>query len=103
MTTNIYFERKGFEDRYKEKYKSIDLWENKLKKGEPLTFEECHTIKKKMTNESWENKMFKAMVKDGLYDINTLKNKYGLIIGLILRFFFHFFKKENKKPDNKFN
>tara|TARA_Y100000114_G_C11748292_1_gene322827 strand:- start:56 stop:1552 length:1497 start_codon:yes stop_codon:yes gene_type:complete len=75
---NIYFERKGFEDRYKEKYKSIDLWENKLKKGEPLTFEECHTIKKKMTNESWENKMFKAMVKDGLYDINTLKNKYGL-------------------------
>ncbi len=33
----------------------------------------------------------------------ALKNKYGLIIGLILRFFFHFFKKENKKPDNKFN
>ena len=33
----------------------------------------------------------------------ALKNKYGLIIGLILIFFFHFFKKENKKPDNKFN
>ena len=28
----------------------------------------------------------------------ALKNKYGHIIGLILRFIFHFFKKENKKP-----
>lgn len=28
----------------------------------------------------------------------ALKNKYGLLPGLILRFIFHFFKKENKKP-----
>ena len=28
----------------------------------------------------------------------ALKNKYGLLIGLILRFIFHFFKKVNKRP-----
>ena len=28
----------------------------------------------------------------------ALRNKYGLLIGLLLRFIFHFFKKENKKP-----
>ncbi|MBD1160405.1 hypothetical protein IDG51_03940, partial [Pelagibacterales bacterium SAG-MED14] len=28
----------------------------------------------------------------------ALKNKYGFLIGLILRFIFHFFKKVNKKP-----
>ena len=28
----------------------------------------------------------------------ALRNKYGLLIGLLLRFIFHFFKKKNKKP-----
>ena len=28
----------------------------------------------------------------------ALRNRYGIIIGLILRIIFHFFKKENKKP-----
>jgi len=28
----------------------------------------------------------------------ALSNKYGLLVGLILRLIFHFFKKENKKP-----
>ena len=28
----------------------------------------------------------------------ALRNKYGLLVGLILRIIFHFFKKENKKP-----
>lgn len=28
----------------------------------------------------------------------ALKNKYGIVVGLLLRFIFHFFRKENKKP-----
>ena len=30
----------------------------------------------------------------------ALRNKYGLLVGLILRIIFHFFKKENKKPSS---
>ena len=33
----------------------------------------------------------------------ALRNKYGLLVGLILRFIFHFFKKENKKPSSVTN
>ena len=28
----------------------------------------------------------------------ALRNKYGILVGLILRFIFHFFKKKNEKP-----
>ena len=31
----------------------------------------------------------------------ALKNKYGLILGLLLRIIFHFFRKKNEKPLNK--
>ena len=29
-------------------------------------------------NKNWDNNLFKAMVKDQVYDIDTLKDKYGL-------------------------
>ena len=31
----------------------------------------------------------------------ALKNKYGLILGLLLRIIFHFFRKKNEKPLNE--
>ena len=33
----------------------------------------------------------------------ALRNKYGLLVGLILRFIFHFFKKKKKKPSSETN
>ena len=29
-------------------------------------------------SKNWDKKLFKSMVKDGFYDIDTLKEKYGL-------------------------
>ena len=34
----------------------------------------------KMTKDNWDPKLFKTIIKDGFYDIDTLKEKYGLKI-----------------------
>ena len=75
---NIYHERAKKDNPIKDKYEAIDLYENKLKKGEALTYDECHSIKKKMLKEQWDNKMFKALVRDKMYSLSDLKQKYGL-------------------------
>ena len=31
-----------------------------------------------MTKDNWDSKLFKTIIKDGFYDIDTLKEKYGL-------------------------
>ena len=31
-----------------------------------------------MTKDNWDPKLFKTIIKDGFYDIDTLKEKYGL-------------------------
>ena len=35
-------------------------------------------IAAKMTKDNWDPKLFKTIIKDGFYDIDTLKEKYGL-------------------------
>ena len=75
---NIYYNRAKQKNNLADKFEAINLYENKLKKGVPLTFDECEIIKKKMKTKEWTNKMFKAMVPNGFYDISTLKEKYGL-------------------------
>ena len=75
---NIYYNRAKQKNNLTDKFEAINLYENKLKKGVPLTFDECEIIKKKMKTKEWTNKMFKAMVPNGFYDISTLREKYGL-------------------------
>ena len=75
---NIYYERAKKDTPIKDKFQAIDLYENKLKKGMPLSYDECHSIKKKMLNKDWTNKMFKAMVPNKFYDISSLKKSFGL-------------------------
>ena len=43
---NIFYERAKKSNPIKDKYEAIDLYENRLKKGQLLSFEECHSIKK---------------------------------------------------------
>ena len=31
-----------------------------------------------MSKDNWDSKLFKTIIKDGFYDIDTLKEKYGL-------------------------
>jgi superfamily I DNA/RNA helicase len=75
---NIYYERIKKDNPLKNKFEAIDLYENKLKKGIPLSYDECHIIKKKMLTKDWNNKMFKAMVPNKFYDIDILKKDFGL-------------------------
>ena len=75
---NIYYERIKKDNPLKDKFAAIDLYENRLKKGIPLSYDECHIIKKKMLTKDWNNKMFKAMVPNKFYDIDILKKKFGL-------------------------
>ena len=75
---NIFYERIKKHNPLTDKFEAIDLYENKLKKGVPLSYDECHNIKKKMLNKQWTNKLFKAMVPNKMYDIDSLKNNFGL-------------------------
>ena len=75
---NIFYERAKKSNPIKDKYEAIDLYENRLKKGQLLSFEECHSIKKKMLKEQWDNKMFKALAKNKMYSMSDLREKYGL-------------------------
>ena len=55
-----------------------NLYENKLKQGQYLSYDECYNVKKKMLNKHWTNKMFKAMVPNKMYNIDMLKKDFGL-------------------------
>ena len=48
-----------------------------LRTGVPLHYNDIKKIKAKM-NKNWDKKLFKDMAKDAFYDIDTLKEKFGL-------------------------
>ena len=75
---NIYYERAKKNNPIQDKYRAVDLYENKLKKGEALSYEDCHEIKKKMLKDEWTPKLFKAMVPNKFYTMDMLKNNFGL-------------------------
>jgi len=75
---NIFYERVKKHNPLQDKFEAIDLYENKLKKGQYLSYDECYNIKKKMLNKHWTNKMFKAMVPNKMYNIEMLKKDFGL-------------------------
>ena len=43
-----------------------------------MHFNDCKKIFAKMTEDNWDKELFKVMIKDQFYDIDTLKEKYGL-------------------------
>jgi len=75
---NIFYERSKKHNPLQDKFEAIDLYENKLKKGLYLSYDECHNVKKKMLNKEWTNKMFKAMVPNKMYNMDMLKKDFGL-------------------------
>ena len=72
----LYWQRRNATPRVKNIYEIIQKW-NELRTGVPLHFNDCKKIFNKM-NKNWDQKLFKAMVKNEFYDIDTLKEKYGL-------------------------
>jgi len=72
----LYWQRRNATPRIKNIYEIIQNWK-KLKTGIPMHYNDCKKIFHKM-NKNWDKKLFKAMAKDKFYDIDTLKNKYGL-------------------------
>ena len=72
----LYWQRRNATPRVKNLYEVIQKW-NELKTGVPMHFNDCKKIFNKM-DKNWDNKLFKGMVKDQFYDIDTLKDKYGL-------------------------
>tara|TARA_Y100000385_G_scaffold121459_1_gene126231 strand:- start:158 stop:1657 length:1500 start_codon:yes stop_codon:yes gene_type:complete len=75
---NIFYERVKKHNPLQDKFEAIDLYENKLKQGQYLSYDECYNVKKKMLNKHWTNKMFKAMVPNKMYNIDMLKKDFGL-------------------------
>ena len=74
---DLYWQRRNATPRTKNIYEIAQKWNN-LKKGIPLHYNEIKEIKSKMTKDNWDPKLFKTIIKDGFYDIDTLKEKYGL-------------------------
>jgi superfamily I DNA/RNA helicase len=74
---DLYWQRRNATPRIKNIYEIAQKWNN-LKKGIPLHYNEIKEIKSKMTKNNWDSKLFKTIIKDGFYDIDTLKEKYGL-------------------------
>ena len=73
---NIFYERSKKHNPLQDKFEAIDLYENKLKLSQYLSYDECHkSIKKKMLNKHWTNKMFKAMVPNKMYNIEKMLKK----------------------------
>ena len=72
----LYWQRRNATPRVKNIYEIIQNW-NKLRTGIPMHYNDCKKIFHKM-NKNWDKKLFKAMTKDKFYDIDTLKNNYGL-------------------------
>ena len=73
----LYWQRRNNIPKIKNIYKIIQKW-NDLKKGIPLHYNDIKEIKSKMTKNNWDSKLFKKIIKDGFYDVDTLKEKYGL-------------------------
>ena len=73
----LYWQRRNAVPRVKNIYEAIQKWDE-LRKGIPLHYNDCKKIKAKMDNNNWSTKLFKAMSKDKFYDIDTLKEKFGL-------------------------
>ena len=73
----LYWQRRHAVPRVKNIYEIIQKW-NDLKKGIPLHYNDVKKIATKMTKNNWDPKLFKTIIKDGFYDIDTLKEKYGL-------------------------
>jgi len=73
---NLYWQRRNATPRIKNVYEIIQKWDE-LRQGTPLHFNDCKKIFNKMNN-NWDKKLQKNMVKDLFYDIDTLKETYGL-------------------------
>ena len=73
----LYWQRRNAVPRVKNIYEVIQKW-NDLRKGIPLHYNDIKKIAAKMTKDNWDPKLFKTIIKDGFYDIDTLKEKYGL-------------------------
>ena len=73
----LYWQRRNAVPKVKNIYEIIQKW-NDLKKGVPLHYNDIKKIAAKMTKDNWDPKLFKTIIKDGFYDIDTLKEKYGL-------------------------
>ena len=73
---NLYWQRRNSTPAIKNLYTIIQKW-NELRTGVPLSYNDCKKIFNKMSK-NWDKKLFKSMIKDGFYDIDTLKEKYGL-------------------------
>ena len=73
----LYWQRRNAVPRVKNIYEIIQKW-NDLRKGIPLHYNDIKKIAAKMTKDNWDPKLFKTIIKDGFYDIDTLKEKYGL-------------------------
>ena len=72
----LYWQRRNATPRVKNIYEIIQNWD-KLRTGIPMHYNDCKKIFHKM-NKNWDKKLFKGMAKDKFYDIDTLKNDYGL-------------------------
>ena len=85
-----------------EYYKNINIFE-KIKFCKRVQF----IVAKKNESKRWSyTKGYKfnsntLLIKYQREYYTALKNKYGLILGLLLRIIFHFFRKKNEKPLNK--
>ena len=73
---NLYWQRRNSTPAIKNLYTIIQKW-NELQTGVPMHYNDCKKIFNKMSK-NWDSKLFKSMIKDGFYDIDTLKQKYGL-------------------------
>ena len=73
----LYWQRRNAIPRVKNIHEVIQKW-NDLRKGVPLHYNDIKKIAAKMTKDNWDPKLFKTIIKDGFYDIDTLKEKYGL-------------------------
>ncbi len=72
----LYWQRRNATPRVKNIYEIIQNWD-KLRTGVPMHYNDCKKIFHKM-NKNWDKKLFKGIAKDKFYDIDTLKNNYGL-------------------------
>ena len=72
----LYWQRRNSSPRVKNIYEVIEKW-NQLRTGVPTHYNDLKKIKAKM-NKTWDKKLFKDLAKDQFYDIDTLKDKFGL-------------------------
>ena len=72
----LYWQRRNSTPRVKNIHDIIQKW-NELRQGIPMHYNDIKKIKAKM-NKNWDKKLFKDMAKDAFYDIDTLKEKFGL-------------------------